>query len=359
MSFETTYTPLPPQRAAPITVTVPDWFDLPSNDTHTLRRQRQFGDQVINVESFGGRPEPDVFLELDARVSRSTGVERERQSWETTALNTFDNPVDVGPVATDELTWRVRNRSGTDHTQAQGAPYQAYTAYTVRSLTVLDKLRRGIPLTKEEQSIMRKFGLRDRDLLNAPPTRDPIYEANLEEKTVRREDAVVDTVNVTNAGATNAETVADISVSDSEVVYVTGLTINGQSYGYQDDVQVQFTRDGVDDFYRLGAYGLPGYPFEVDLHLPFLSEAQVSVFAQNAVSNVDVRVEYATVERTLQEKALYGLRSEVRANDDQAQRRLDLYDKMVTRLRTGLPLEPLIESVTSPRQTAAESAPRR
>lgn len=341
MAFTDRNTPLPPVTDAPIRVTTGDWFDLAANSTYTALEHRTFRDQAIIVNEIGGRPEADVNLRADARLKRSGSSQQRRVSYAASATGGFDQPVDRGPVATDSLTLSVQNQSATDYTQAAAAAaYQFYATYTVRSLTVLDKLHRGIPLTREEEELMEQYDLRRRARLNAPPSQDPLYQPTLAAKSVRRDEAEVTAFDVDAGGTVQ---LLDETVRPSQVIYLTRLSVNGQEYTPDDDLTLTLTRAGTDEFYELETWSVPGQPFELDLHIPFFQRMQLTATAQNALAGVDVRAEYAVVDRTLQEKALYGFAGEVKADDDLADARSQLYETLRDLYRTGLPLEGAIE----------------
>lgn len=345
MPVNKTYTPLPPVLNAPMRVEIPQWFDLTGDSREELLSHSLFRDQVIDVEHAGGRPEDDVSIELSASAQTSRGNVTESEEYDTTALGGFDNPVDVGPIATSGLVWSARNRSSTDYTQGSGNPYQAFINYTVRPLTVLDKMRRSVPLNQRENTLRERFNLDKYTRFNVLPPKDPFYEADLDEKTVLEDAAAVETVDISSTGEANSVTVFDSNVRETEVLYLTGISINGSGFTHNDDVTVTFIRDNTDEFYRMDAYGLPTQPYEAPLHIPILTDIEVSVFASNAINDVDVRVEYARVQRTLIEKALYGLENQVRADDELAEVRTTAFNRIRDLMAAGLPITTNIDQV--------------
>lgn len=353
MSVDKTVTPVPPVVNAPVQVEVPQWFDLAANGRAPLLNHRGFGDQYLDVEYVGARPEEDVSVQLGTTVNEANRGEVERQDeYVTTALGGFSDPVTVGPISTSNLSWAIRNRSGTAYTQSNGNPYQAFLNYSTRPLTVLEKIQRGIPLSQTENELRQKYNLDTYQTYSVTPGTDPFYEPNLEGKTVIEDDSITDTVNIDNTGAGNAVPLYDQQVRNGEVVYVTGISINGQEYGYGDDLTVRFTRNQNEHFYEIETYGMPGQPYTASLHLPLLSDAHVSVYAESAVADVDVTVEYARVRRTLIEKALYGLQNGVKSNDAAAQNRMGAYREFRDLMNAGMPVTKNTEAVL---QTAGVS----
>jgi len=347
MTVNDNYTPLPPLGLTPMRVEVGDWIDLSSDSRQRILRQSLFRNQVLNLKHIGGRPEADVSLELSATAQTSRGEVTSSEEYETPALTSYDNPVNVGPIASKQFDWRVRNRSNTDYTQANNNPYQTFINYEVRPMTVLDKLRRGIGLSQQEHSLRQDFNLSKYTRMGVTPPKAPFYEPNLEGKTVIETKAAVETFDLSDTGEDGAETVFDYNVSSDEVLYITGLTVNSQDYTYDDNLLLEFTRDGTDNFYRIETYGIPGQGYEMDLHIPVLTDLNIAAFASNAINNVEVNVEYASVQRTLVEKAMYDLEAEVRTDDTLSSERSAAYEQFQELMQVGLPVARNIDKVLS------------
>lgn len=348
MSVDKTVTPLPTATNAPVRVELPQWFDLAADDRERLLRHSNFGDQHVDIEYIGGRPEPDVALQLSSTVTEAgRGEVDRRDEYDTTAIGGFTEPASVGPIATSSMTWNVRNRSSTPHTQSGGTPYQAFINYSVRPLTVLEKLQRGIPLTQTENELRQQYNLDTYQTYNVTPETDPFYDPNLEGKVVIEDDSITQTFDIGNAGESNAVAVLDQNVRNDEVLYVTGISVNSQEYGYADDLTIQFSRRGGDTFYEIESFGMPGQPYTADLHIPFLDDVTVSAYAENALTDVDITVEYARARRTLIEKALYGLQNGVKSNDAAAQNRMNAYREFRDLMRAGMPATTNVDAVLS------------
>jgi len=359
------YTPLPAQPLTPLQVALPAWFNLPANDRVTILDAKSLRGQLVDVEHVGARPETDVSIELEGRVRTGRGVQSDEQGFATEAIGEFNTPLDVGPLATERLRWRAINDSGTAYTQANTTAYQTYLNYVIRQPTLLEKLRRGVPLTQSETDLaQRQFGgqlsLDNREDLNIPPEDDPVYEPTLEGKTVLSRDAVATSVDINDTGAKNPVNITTQRVvkeggAPQDVLYCTGLSINAQEFGSADDLTVALTRTDTDGFYRLDTFGIPGAgdgtgvgtaeagvshpPYEMDLFVPFTESFSLDVFAQNALAGVQVKAEFARVRRTLIEKAIHGLQDEIISNDQLAQDRRALYEQLRSKLRVGLPID--------------------
>lgn len=353
MAIDKKSTPLPAEAYVPIQVEVPDWFDLAANDKQTVMDLETFKGQAIDVHKIGGRPETDVNISVSGQANTERGTTTDQQDFHSTAFGSFNNPAEVGPFATQRLQVKVDNQSNTDHTQASGTPYQWFINYVIKEVPVLEKLRRNIPLTNQEAAVVREFGLDTRERLAVPPDESPIHQPNLVDKRIITDDAVVETVDIDNTGESNAVTLLDQNIRASEVIYVTGLQVNGQNYTEADNLIIDMKRADERQYYDIETFGVPDPTYTMDLHLPFLDKCIVTAYASQAVTDVDVKIEYTRVERTLLEKALYGLEEEVKANDDLADRRRKLYDVLRKHISTGLPLnqEKLIEA-TAPDMSA-------
>lgn len=339
-------TPLPGEsRFAPMQAELADWFDLSANDEVTRLDQRAFGEQAMDVRKVGGRPESSVSIDLSTTRATTDGRITETDTFDSTALYEYGNVSDSGPFANRRLQWTIKNRSNTDYTQANNSAYQAHINYVIRRMTVLEKLRRDVPLDGAvdaegpETELAREFNLDRREEVGLPMDVPPYLEPTIEEKVVRELESEVATVDVDATGAADRVGIASESQLRDRgvVVYATGLKINSQNYASTDNLKVRFTRSGTNDFYDLETYGMPGFADEyaADLHIPFVEQMNVSVWADNpssnTPSNIDVQVEYAVVERTLLEKALYGLRNE--AAD------VTLYDTVRQQVQAGVPVD--------------------
>lgn len=338
-------TPLPgDSRFAPTQIELADWFDLSANSDETRLDLRQFGDHAIDVRKVGGRPETNVSVDLSTTRTSTDGRQTETDTFDTTALYSFGNVSNSGPFANERLQWTVKNRSNTDYTQGGNDAYQAHINYVVRRMSALEKMRRDVPLDGAvdaegpETELAREFNLDRREEVGLPVDVPAYLEPGIDEKVVRELESEVATVDVDATGAADRVAIASESQLRDRgvVVYATGLKINSQDYASTDNLKVRFTRSGTDDFYDLETYGMPGFAAEyaADLHIPFVDQMNVSVWADNnagnTTSNVDVQVEYAVVERTLLEKALYGLRNE--AED------VTLFDQVQRQVQAGVPV---------------------
>lgn len=352
MPVDTAFTPFPndPVAAfAPIQVEVADWFDLNANsrvESVEIPPTAFLGNRIVDIRKVAGRPENNVQVRVETTYNREQAGEIEEVNiYDTNAMgvpasaNEFVDPVTSGGVATQRARIFAVNNSGTDYTQGGSDAYQMFYNYAIRDLTVIDKLRLGIPLNDTEQNLAAQFGLTRRERLNLPASRDPIYDPNIEGKTVVQGEADVQTVDIDNTGAANSVVISDENVNANQVLYLQRVSINGQDFTSGDDLQI-LVRRGGDQFYRIQTFGMNGQPYKADLHIPFFDSMDVEVFAANAINNVDVRVEYTYVERTLIEKALYGLENEVRADDSLANRRRELFNEIRNKIQAGLPIEP-------------------
>jgi len=345
MTISSEYTPLSRVALAPIRAVAADAFDLPGNDSRTILDQQFPRSQAVFPTRIGARPDDGVRVTVESTRKTERGETSETVDVESTALTALDEPVDAGPAATERLQLEVSNRSGQDYTTAAAgvSPYQTFTEYEVRQPTVLDKLRRNIPLTQREQQLAEQFDLSMRERLHIPLDEGDYFEPTLSGKSVIETDAETATLDLPGEGATAATPVVNETVRGEEVLYVTGVRINGDDYAPSADPTVVFTRGETDEFYRLKASGLPSNPFEADLHLPFLRSANVAVYAESSINAVDVVIETARVRRNLPEKALYGLKNEVQSNDSLSEQRARIYTELRERLRAGVSIQPALD----------------
>lgn len=336
---DTKFTPLPPQGLSPVRVEAADWFDLNDRSSTTMLDHRRFSEQAVDVRRIGARPEQNVQVIVEtARRDSEDGRVTDEDSFDTTGLGSFGNYTTSGPFATERLVWKARNRSGTAYTQGNGNAYQAHINYVVKRMTLVEKLRRGIPLDDRESEAASELGILDMERSGLPLDVPDYLKATTEGKVIRERESEVETVDIASTGPSNSVTVASESkLEDRDLVaYVTGLRINSQEFSRTDNLKVQFTRNGTDDFYDIETYGMPGISngYKSKLHIPFLFQMDVSVYADNSQGNtptsVDVQVEYDLVERSLIEKAMYGLKGEV-PNDN-------LYERVRNRVGAGLPI---------------------
>lgn len=312
-------TPLPATPFAPVQVELADYFDLAANSDVERLDQRRFGNQAIDVRKVGARPESNVTVSVETTRQTNDGRITESDTFDTTGLNSFGTVTDSGPFANERLVWSFSNRSNTDYTQANNNVYQAHLNYVIRRMTVVEKLRRDVPLTDDEEELARRFGLLQRESMGLPQDLPTYLQPNLEDKVIRERESEVQTVTISTTGIADAVPIASESKLRQRgvVAYVTGIQLNSQNFTRSDNLKVRFTRSGTDGFYDIETFGMPGYAdeYKADLFLPFTDQMNVSVWADNSnnntPSNVDVNLEYSIVERTIVEQALYDLSNEV------------------------------------------------
>lgn len=378
MALTAANTPLPGDRITqrnPLLITAPDWFDLPADATQpAIIDHDNFGGQVLDLRAVGGRPESNVNVRVQGEISlENEGPTTKRQDHDAEAIPDLNDPLRRGIVATEAFSWSVFNRSNTNFTATQAGqdPYQSFLVYEIRELTVLEKLQLDIPLVPGSETQLAEevlpgqdFSLRDRDHFNLPPTElDPIYRPNLEGKNVLEEDVETRVVDV---NSDEKQTIAQERVRRSagapqDVIYLTGITGNWLEFGSGDGLTVHIASRS-DEFYTMHTFGLPAmggaggiqggtngntFPaFHAPLHIPFFDEMRVWLESENDLVNVDVQVEWARVQRTLPEKALYDLDDEITSPGEVSRQRRseivaakeNLFDQIQTKLRAGLPI---------------------
>lgn len=345
MPVQKEYTPLPGTRFTPMRVEVPTWEDVPANSRTELLRHTISQDSVVDVEYVGADPLADVSMQVSATQNTQSGERTNQEEVTTQALASFGHPGKGGPTATTQLRWLVNNESGTDYTQAStNDVFRSYLNYTIKPMTVLDKLRAGIPLNDPENQLRRDLTLDKYLRMNLIPEQDPFYQPNLEGKSVITDATTTDVLDIPDTGATNAVEVVDFAPNPNEVIYIEGISVNGQDYAVEDNLTLSFVRDTNTEFYRLPTYGMPGDAYQADVHIPVLNRLSISAYAASALTDVEVRVQFARVNKTLLEKALYGLESEVRANDQLGDARYAAYDRFRDLLRAGVPVTPNIDA---------------
>lgn len=336
--------PTPEQRMAPTQAVAAGWFNLPANESVNELDIRHFGNQAIDVRKVGGDPLNDVAIQVETTRRTNNGEKTTTDTFDSSAFNNFGNPSESGPFATERLVFGARNGTATNYTQSGSGAYRAFFNYVVRRMSVIEKLRRNVPLSEsgqglDERDIAEEYGLLEREDRAQPQAIPSYLQPSVNDKVIRERESVVETFDVNGTGSRNGETFAKESAlrDRNSVVYVTGIEVNSQNYASQDNLKIRFTRSKTDNFYDLHTYGLPGFSndyYKADLFLPFTDSMAVTAWLDNdasrLVSNVDVNLEYVVVERTLLEKALYGLRSE--AQDER------LYETVREQIRAGVPL---------------------
>lgn len=355
MTVDKTVTPLPSQEFTPIQVEVADWLDLSSNTEEQIM-ETTFSNQILEVNRIGGRPETDVDISVVgvSETSTSRGQTTSRETVDAEAINTFGMTAKGGPVATERLEWSVDNSSGTNHTQAQmgQSPYQTHINYTIRRLTVAEKIRRGISLQSTlENNLADEFNLRSRNSFGLPPDLSNVLRTDMEDKVVVKNETSTELFNIQNSGETAGIRVArESNLRDRGLVaYLTGIGVNSQNYTlsgsdiYVDDLTFDIERNGF-EFYKLELPGMPGIGSEpryhADTFIPFTEEMEINLFSQNQTpSNIDVQLEYKLVRRTLLEQALLGLDEEIEQGSDRAR----VYNELVTRMRAGVGVREYID----------------
>lgn len=357
MAYSKEYTPLPPRRLAPLRVTVADVFGLPATDTRELLDHQTFSGQLLDVNRIGTQVADDVDVQLSTTETTARGETSQTETYAAGAVGAFDEPIDSAPVATERVRLTTRNRSQTDYTQAGSGLFKSYLDYTIRPLTVIEKVRRNIPLTGREEQLASRYNIPERERLNVPKEIGDVHKANFAEKVILDEGSTVETVDISTAGRRNATKILDVRPSPNEVIYLTGISVNGQDFTAGDSLQLAISRGDNRDVARVDTLGLPNAPYQAEFHLPTVDRLNIAAFAGAPVSDVEVRVETTRVERTLLEKALYGLDNQIKSNDAQASRRTAIYDEMQARIAAGVPV--VRDDVAEIESTTTASTPRR
>lgn len=328
------YTPLPPVATTPLRVSTPVWFDLPANGRVEVFEATLPGDVLFDLVGLSGTNAADVSLEVKTTTAARSGKQTLTRTYPLLAQGGYDTPL-RGPAATDHVQITARNPSATTYDTGNAGVFRVYLDYEIRPLSVVDKLYMGLPVTATEEQLASEFGLPTFTDLGLAPRRSPLYEATLDSKSVITDASEVAVVDVPAGGST---AVFEQAVPRDRVLYVTGLSVNGDDYTSADGLEIGFTREGPDEFYRLDAYGALPQPAMLPLHVPFLDACTIDVHAAQAVTDVEIRIEYAWVRRTLLEKALYGLAGEVQADDRLAATRQQVYADLQRFLTAGLPI---------------------
>lgn len=345
-------TPLPPVRNAPLQVAAPVWFDLEANGRIDVFDVDVPASTIVDLEALSGTNAADIMLEASTVTRTQSGTQTQTRRYPTAAQGGYDKPV-RGPTASDQLSVVARNQGSAVYDAGNAGVFRTYLNYSLRPISLIDKLYMRLPVTQPESQIAEEFGLGQYTDLNLSPRRSPHYQSDLAGKSLITDATALDVVDVPAGGST---TVFDQRVPDDRVLYVTGVSVNGDAYTSADDVRLTFTREGPETFYEMDAYAAPAAPETVPLHVPFLSDATIAVEAAQAVSDVEVRIEYAWARRTLVELALYGLEEQVRANDRLADTRLAVYEDLQRFLTAGIPIEANYGAILSRAGVSRETA---
>lgn len=341
MSLQKSSTPTTPDSYAPVQVVVADAFDLPSKDIQKVLEVRKLGSQAIDVQEIGGEPFDNVDLEVEG-VNKAESL-TDNVSIDAGALYSFGNSTSAGPLATSRFEWKVHNRSSNDYTtgDANHNPYRAYVNYVIRRLSVAEKIKHNIPLTDSEKKLSYRFNLNGTNQYELPIDIPDTILPNLSAKEIIENKDVVRRININDTGSSNSVNIAKEKNLQSRdlVAYINKLEVNTEKFNFGDKLVLQFVRGGTHDFYHLEARGMPGQSdtYRADLHIPFTDQMDVNAFASNALTGVNVKMEYTLVKRTIVEKALYDLSGEV--NNDK------LYNEVKDRLKAGVSLNGVLSCV--------------
>lgn len=352
-------------------IEVADWLDIQANSSVTVLDTDLTGsEQAMDILAVGGRPEDSVTVETIANFVDIRGSQEVTQELVTRATEDFNAPITSGPVATTRFRWRVVNDSGTAFTAGGNDPYQTFIRYAIRPLTIVEKLRRGLPLSGPTEENLattvlpgQVMSLTERNTLDIPPEVDPAFQPNLDGKKVIETETFTISGDISATGTDEGLTVLDERVRRSpetglprDIIYLTNFGGNWAEFEDDDDLQLRIIRNETDEVARIKTFGLPGIgtgtgvtsavqagtsqpPYLSQAHVPATSRLTVKVFANGAAANgIEVRAEIARVERDLVEKAIYNLRNEVRTDDGLAERRLDVFDQIRRLVRAGLPI---------------------
>jgi len=316
-------------------VEVADTESLQANDQASVLQVTQFRGQAIDVQKIGGQADTDVIIQ----VKGVNGAESLTNTFnvDASALHTFGNPTTAGPLATSRLEWTVLNNSPSNTYTGSNA-YKTHINYILKNMSVAEKMQRGFPLNSDEQALAQKYGL-DNLLNEGLPIVVPDYvKPTLSQKEVVEDREVAKTFDISATGRSKAVNVASQTGIEKRniVVYVTGLEINSENYTISDGVTVEFVRNSSDSFYDLNTAGLPGQSnnYKVDLFIPFTGQMDVNVFSSSTVNNVDVKLKYSIVRRSMVEKALYNLSSEVTKSS--------LFNDVRDRIEAGVSLQGIL-----------------
>lgn len=328
-------TPTPTQEYAPITVELPDWFDLSSHSTNTLLKLDKFGTQSIDLNYVTSQVQTDVDVVIHATRRALNGtVDEPIYTLNTEGIQSFGNKVTISDVVNQQLIWEINNRSANAYTGANA--FQAVLNYTVSRLTVAEKLQRDVYLTSHDEKLASKYGLTKQVDAGIPITESTVTKPTLDDKEVVKDITVTEKFDISNSGSDHSVQLVDENNLESRnlVAYVTSLKINSQNYSHADDLTIRLQRQDNNTFYDIHTYGMPGFSnnqYKADLFVPFPYHMTAVAFAPTTTpTGVEVQLEYSLVERTTIEKALYGLQGEV---PDKS-----IYNKVSEQIEAGIPV---------------------
>lgn len=201
---------------------------------------------------------------------------------------------------------------------------QAY-AYTLRvtQLTVFEKIKYGISLSKEEAALAEKYDIRKKYSAGILRTVDsPQYKR------------IIEVAKEVTAAAGVAERVGRlINVRKGEKAVILGLSVD------RDAVRDEFGGPGPNDTYlvinrdvrdlsyvNLDCLAMPGIHSGIECHIPAIDRLEVTINSATGIADFPVRYKYGVADLTVIEKIRWGLKlTEGEAQDAE---NLNLFDAM-------------------------------
>jgi len=198
-------------------------------------------------------------------------------------------------------------------------------AYTLRitQLTVFEKIRYGISLTKEEAALAEKYDIKKKYLAGILRTIDsPQYKRIIE---VAKE--------VTAAAGVDERVGRLINVKKGEKAVILNLAVDRDAIREvmggpgPNDTYLKVNRDIRDlSYVNLDCLGMPGVHSGIDCYIPAIDRLEVAIASTTGIDDIPVRYVYGVADISVIEKIRWGLRlSDTEAQDAE---NLNLYDAM-------------------------------
>lgn len=247
-----------------------------------------FSPYVLFLRHLATGHTPSVTLRVDNDSGHAV-----LESLLTARPNRMPVPMDV--VSYDSLDlWMV------------GSAYATFCAYTLRiaKMTVFEKLKYGVSLSDEEQSLAQELNISKR--LSAGVLRSvdtPHYKKVIE---------VAKTITVTAGSNTRVGRL--INVKKGEKAVLLGIAVDSAmtstKYGGPgvNDTYITINRDKIDDSYvKLDCASMPSIDYEIPCLIPALDRHEIIIESTTGITSLPVRYRYGVADLTVLEKIRWGI----------------------------------------------------
>jgi len=268
-----------------------------------------FSPYVMQVKSLYTGATPDVTLRIDVDSGHAV----------------IESPLTARPDR-ESVEIDVLSRDSLD-LWAVGSSYTTYVAYTLRITkpTVFEKIKYGLPLTSDEESLADQFDIRRKYSAGILRSLDvPQFKKIIE---VAKE-LTVSAGNTTRIGRM-------INVRRGEKAVLLGiavdrdavLSVNGGPGA--NDTYITVNRDIIDtDYIKLDCAAMPSIDKELPCYIPATDRLEVNLYSASGITSLPVRYRYGIASLSILEK----IRWDIALTKDEANiaTELGLYDSVLS-----------------------------